>query len=148
MASPVNNLCDAKDCIGLIPALRWDWNEYGHITIDGADAWSQHLRTTNQNDGERMCGFGGSTPESAEANWQYNDKMIEVDVLVPHEAETATVSVFTEQRWKDRGYWGIAGVRMSAVTHATIEAPPSPPGSWSLVVADSFPAQLAGWSGA
>jgi len=94
---------------------RWDWHEYGYITVDGVHAWSAMLLSRNQKDGERMCGYGGSTALSADASWQYNDKYVDVDFIVPHQAGEATINVFTNLQDGDE-FWGIGEVRVTAGT--------------------------------
>merc|ERR1719356_26686 len=117
---------------------RWDWNEYGFITVDGAQVWSQMLLSRNSKDGESMCGFGGSTAASADSNWIWNDKFVDVDVTVAHRAAEATLKAFTNLQDSDE-FWGIGEVRLTTVSLAAPPPPPSPPGPWSLVAADTFP---------
>merc|ERR1719506_3097730 len=99
------------------------------------------LISRNSKDGESMCGLGGSTAASADPNWIWNDKFVDVDVTVPHVGAEATLKAFTNLQDSDE-FWGIGAVKLAAVSLAAPPPPPSPPGTWSLVAADTFPTGL------
>jgi len=119
---------------------RWD-NEYGFVTVDGVHAWSRMFRN---NHGERMCGYGGSTAQTAEQHSSYNDMVVEVDAMVPHTAETAVVKVSINLQDRDE-WWGFGDVRITAVSMPAVMPPPSAPGSFSRLSA--VPVDLEGWTG-
>ena len=113
---------------------RWDWHEYGYITIDGAQVWSQMLLSKNSKDGESMCGFGGSTAASADSNWVYNDKYVDVDVTVAHTGSEATLKAFTNLQDSDE-FWGVGDVRLTAGTDL--------PEAFALAIDDAAAAKAA-----